>query len=59
MTSTFVRPYCDAMTFSITLMLRKSRSVWNVRATPVRVILCGARPTRLCPPSRISPASGW
>ena len=41
MMSTFVCPYCDAITFSFTLMLRKSRSVWNVRATPRFVILCG------------------
>ena len=55
---TFVCPYCDAMTFSITLMLRNRRSVWNVRATPRCVIVCGARPTRLSPSSRISPLVG-
>ena len=41
MMSTFVRPYCAAITLSITVMLRNNRSVWNVRATPRLVIECG------------------
>ena len=42
-----VCPYAAAMTFSLTVMLRNSRRVWNVRATPRCVILCGASPTML------------
>ena len=47
------------MTFSITVMFRKSRSVWNVRAMPLFVILCGARPEILSPSKTISPESTW
>ena len=54
----FVCPYAPAITFSLTLMLRKSRSVWNVRAMPRCVILCGARPAMFSPSKRISPESG-
>ena len=36
-------------------MFRNSRSVWNVRAIPRRVISCGSRPSRLSPAKRMSP----
>ena len=36
-----VWPYAAAITFSFTVMFRKSRRVWNVRAMPRRVIWCG------------------
>ena len=39
-----VWPYAAAITFSLTVMFRNRRSVWNVRAIPSRVILCGAQP---------------
>ena len=41
------RPYVAALTFSLTVMLRKSRRDWNVRAMPSCVILCG-RAARRC-----------
>ena len=34
-----VRPYCTAITFSFTVMFRKSRNVWNVRAIPRRLMV--------------------
>ena len=46
------------MTFSRTLMLRKRRSVWNVRAIPLRVIACGSSPVMLSPANRMSPSVG-
>ena len=54
----WVWPYSAAITFSLTVMFRKSRSVWKVRAMPLRVILFGARPTIDSPSKRISPCSG-
>ena len=51
-------PYVAAITFSLTLMFRKRRRVWNVRATPRFVILWGAIPTMLSPSNRMSPESG-
>ena len=54
-----VGPYAAAITFSFTVMFRNSRSVWNVRATPRCVILCGEQADeRLRPSSRMSPAIG-
>jgi hypothetical protein len=46
------------MTFSFTVMFRKSRIVWNVRATPRLAIAFVSSPTMLSPSSRISPSSG-
>ena len=47
------------MTFSLTVMFRKSRSVWKVRAIPRLAILCGSMPTTLLPAKTMSPSSGW
>src|SRR5215470_6175516 len=46
------------MTFSLTVMFRKSRRFWNVRAIPRWLILCGGRPTIELPSKRMSPSSG-
>ena len=51
----FVCEYAAAITFSLTVMFRNSRSVWNVRAIPRFVIWCGSRPSRLSPAKRMSP----
>ena len=40
----WVWPYSAAITFSLTVMFRNSRSVWKVRAMPLRVILFGGKP---------------
>ena len=53
-----VWPYSAAITFSLTVMFKKRRSVWKVRAMPRRVILFGAKPTIDSPSKRISPCSG-
>ena len=55
----FVCDHAAAITFSLTVMFRKSRSVWNVRAIPRAVISCGSSPRIDCPSKRMSPASGW
>ena len=54
-----VWPYAAAITFSFTVRFRNRRSVWNVRAMPRPVILCGSRPTSVWPSKRMSPSSGW
>ena len=43
---------------SRTVMFRKSRNVWNVRAIPRPVILCGSRPRMLSPANTMSPPVG-
>src|SRR3954447_6332404 len=50
--------YAAVMTLSLTVMFRKRRSVWKVRAIPRAVIWCASRPTMLRPSKRMSPESG-
>ena len=50
--------HVGTITFSLTVMFRKSRSVWNVRPTPRFAIACGGSPTSDSPSSRMSPVVG-
>ena len=57
-TPALVRAYAAAITFSSTVMFRKRRNVWKVRAIPSFVILCGSIPLMLRPAKRMSPSVG-
>ena len=50
--------WVPSMTFSMTLMARNRRRVWNVRATPRLAISSVRRPTIERPSTRISPPRG-
>ena len=57
-TPAFVCPYAAAITFSRTLMFRKRRSVWNVRAIPRLRDLVRLEADDALPSNRMSPCVG-
>ena len=52
------RSGAPTMTFSSTVMVRKSARFWNVRPIPARAIAWGERVRREAPSKRMSPAAG-